>query len=124
MSTIKRALLIASMLAFPLTSSAYTRKLFNGRDLTGWKYVGSGRFVVEDGLLHPEGGVGLLWFNRMNKRGRFYFICLQIIYLRRTKNRTNRNAPFYSTNRTKGLYFSQVRIHSIPLPTLLSFNFQ
>lgn len=24
--------------------------------------MGEGRFVVEDGLLHPEGGVGLLWF--------------------------------------------------------------
>lgn len=63
MNAIKHALLLASMLAFPLTSSADTRQLFNGKDLTGWKHVGEGRFVVEDGLLHPEGGVGLLWFD-------------------------------------------------------------
>ncbi|MFQ5848305.1 MAG: DUF1080 domain-containing protein [Candidatus Methylomirabilales bacterium] len=63
MSAIKRALLIVSMLAFPLTSSAETQQLFNGKDLTGWKHVGSGRFVVEGGLLHPVGGVGLLWFD-------------------------------------------------------------
>ena len=63
MNTIKLVLLIALMLAFPLTSSADSRQIFNGKDLIGWKHVGSGRFVVEDGLLHPEGGVGLLWFN-------------------------------------------------------------
>jgi hypothetical protein len=43
-------------------SHADTRQLFNSHDLTGWKHVGDGRFVIEDGLLHPEGGVGLLWF--------------------------------------------------------------
>jgi hypothetical protein len=38
--------------------------LFNGRDLTGWEHVGPGRFVVEDGLLKTEGGMGLLWYSR------------------------------------------------------------
>jgi hypothetical protein len=36
--------------------------LFNGQDLAGWEHVGSGRFVVEDGLLKTEGGIGLLWY--------------------------------------------------------------
>jgi hypothetical protein len=62
MKGIKNAFLITAMLVFPAVSSADTRQLFNGKDLTGWKHVGTGRFVVEDGLLHPEGGVGLLWF--------------------------------------------------------------
>jgi 3-keto-disaccharide hydrolase len=62
MNTVHRTLLIAAILVFPAVSSADTRQLFNGKNLTGWKHVGSGRFVVENGLLHPQGGVGLLWF--------------------------------------------------------------
>ena len=42
-------------------ASAWTR-LFNGRDLTGWEHVGPGRFVVENGMLKTEGGMGLLWY--------------------------------------------------------------
>lgn len=36
-------------------------QLFNGRDLTGWKMVGPGRFTVENGMLKTEGGMGLLY---------------------------------------------------------------
>ncbi len=36
--------------------------LFNGQDLTGWKHVGEGQFVVEDGNLKTVGGMGLLWY--------------------------------------------------------------
>jgi hypothetical protein len=38
------------------------KPLFNGKDLTGWKHVGPGTFVVEDGTLKTEGGMGLLWY--------------------------------------------------------------
>ncbi|MCL4850592.1 MAG: DUF1080 domain-containing protein [Bryobacteraceae bacterium] len=38
--------------------------LFNGKDLTGWKMVGPGRFVVENGQLKTEGGMGLLFYER------------------------------------------------------------
>ncbi len=38
------------------------RQLFNGRDLDGWQHVGPGKFVIEDGLLRTEGGMGLLWY--------------------------------------------------------------
>ena len=40
------------------------KPLFNGRDLTGWEHVGPGKFVVEDGLLKTDGGMGLLWYTR------------------------------------------------------------
>src|SRR5689334_7034717 len=36
--------------------------LFNGRDLEGWQHVGPGQFVIEDGVLRSEGGMGLLWY--------------------------------------------------------------
>lgn len=37
-------------------------QLFNGRDLSGWKQVGWGRFTVESGALKTEGGMGLLYY--------------------------------------------------------------
>src|SRR5947209_6972207 len=38
------------------------RQLFNGRDLDGWEHVGPGKFVIENGVLRSEGGMGLLWY--------------------------------------------------------------
>jgi Domain of Unknown Function (DUF1080) len=38
------------------------KQLFNGKDLSGWKMVGPGRFVVDDGLMKTEGGMGLLYY--------------------------------------------------------------
>lgn len=35
-------------------------QLFNGEDLAGWRHVGPGEFVVEDGALKTVGGMGLL----------------------------------------------------------------
>ncbi len=45
-----------------LSPAAEWKQLFNHRDMTGWKMVGPGRFVIEDGMLKTEGGMGLLWF--------------------------------------------------------------
>jgi hypothetical protein len=42
---------------------AEPEQLFNGKDLDGWKMVGPGRFVVEDGSMKTEGGMGLLYFS-------------------------------------------------------------
>ena len=39
------------------------RPLFDGKSLEGWEHVGPGRFVVEEGRLRTEGGMGLLWFS-------------------------------------------------------------
>ena len=38
--------------------------LFTGKNLDGWQHVGPGSFVVEDGLLKTNGGMGLLWYTR------------------------------------------------------------
>jgi hypothetical protein len=38
--------------------------LFDGKSLNGWEHVGPGRFVVENGQLRTEGGMGLLWYSR------------------------------------------------------------
>jgi hypothetical protein len=40
------------------------RPLFDGRSLEGWEHVGPGKFVVEEGNLRTEGGMGLLWYAR------------------------------------------------------------
>lgn len=50
--------------------------LFNGRDLEGWQHVGPGRFVIEDGKLKTEGGLGLLWYTR----GKLSNAKLRIVY--------------------------------------------
>ncbi len=38
------------------------RSLLDGKTLDGWQQVGPGGFVIEDGLLKSEGGMGLLWY--------------------------------------------------------------
>jgi hypothetical protein len=40
------------------------RSLFDGRALDGWEHVGPGKFVVENGVMRTEGGMGLLWYSR------------------------------------------------------------
>jgi hypothetical protein len=45
-------------------SSSDWRPLFDGRSLEGWEHVGPGEFVVEDGALRTNGGMGLLWYTR------------------------------------------------------------
>ena len=40
------------------------RPLFNGKNLDGWAHVGPGSFVVENGVLKTNGGMGLLWYTR------------------------------------------------------------
>lgn len=52
-------LLLACVAALP---GAQWKQLFNGKDLTGWEMVGPGRFVVEDGAMKTEGGMGLLYY--------------------------------------------------------------
>jgi hypothetical protein len=41
------------------------KQLFNGKDLTGWEHVGTGRMVVENGMIVTrgiKGDAGLLWW--------------------------------------------------------------
>jgi hypothetical protein len=69
-STVCVALLSCTVLqarAYPppdKSSASGWRQLFDGRTLAGWEHVGPGKFVVEDGVLRTEGGMGLLWYSR------------------------------------------------------------
>jgi hypothetical protein len=56
--------LLALLVLLPADAGPAAKQLFNGRDLAGWEFVGPGRFVVENGLLKTEGGMGLLWYAR------------------------------------------------------------
>ena len=53
------------LLAAQLASGQQPRRaLFNGKDLAGWQQVGPGSFVVTNGMMKTEGGMGLLWYTR------------------------------------------------------------
>jgi hypothetical protein len=51
-----------SLVALAVSASAQEKVLWNGKDLTGWKQVGPGQFVIENGLLKTTGGMGLLYW--------------------------------------------------------------
>ena len=55
-------LALVLVLATATLAAADWKQLFNGKDLTGWEQVGRGRFIVENGMLKTEGGMGLLWY--------------------------------------------------------------
>ena len=46
------------------SSSSSWKPLFDGHSLDGWDHVGPGKFVIEDGMLRTQGGMGLLWYTR------------------------------------------------------------
>lgn len=52
------------LLAAATLAGAADKQLFNGKDLTGWKMTGPGRFVIEDGMMKTEGGMGLLFYEK------------------------------------------------------------
>jgi hypothetical protein len=64
------------------------RHLFNGHDLDGWEHVGPGGFVVDDGCLKTEGGMGLLWYTRET----FGDCSLRVVY--RTTRREDNSGVF------------------------------
>jgi len=47
-----------------LSAQSPKRALFNGKDLEGWQQVGPGSFIVKDGMMKTEGGMGMLWYTR------------------------------------------------------------
>src|ERR1700751_1083074 len=55
-------LCLAAVQAFAAHSSGDWKQLFNGKDLNGWKHVGAGEMTVENGLIEPHGGMGLLYW--------------------------------------------------------------
>ncbi len=66
---VARALDWAAHAPQPDADGAYT--LFpkeGGKDLAGWSHAGPGRFVVDNGELLTEGGLGLLWWHERRFR--------------------------------------------------------
>lgn len=45
-------------------SAAGWRPLFNGKNLDGWKHVGKGKMLVENGMIRGNGGMGLLYWSK------------------------------------------------------------
>jgi len=45
-------------------AAADFKPIYNGSNLDGWQMVGPGRFVIEDGLMKTEGGMGLLYYSK------------------------------------------------------------
>jgi len=58
----KRLLVFLCLAA--VASGAGWKPLFNGKNLSGWTMVGPGRFIVENGMLKTEGGMGLLFYDQ------------------------------------------------------------
>ena len=57
------ATLLAALLgAGAAQADQHRKQLFNGKDLAGWSHAGKGSFLVEEGALKTEGGMGLLWY--------------------------------------------------------------
>ena len=59
--------LIATVLLLPALDSVAlangpVRQLFNGRNLDHWQQIGPGSFIVSHGVMHTEGGMGMLWY--------------------------------------------------------------
>lgn len=56
--------LLVAAFANSLAAQPSSRALFNGKDLDGWQQVGPGYFVVKDGMMKTDGGMGMLWYVR------------------------------------------------------------
>lgn len=62
MNTARLALMTIAISIALQAAAQDARPLFNGRDLGGWRHTGFGGFEVENGLLRPHGGIGILWY--------------------------------------------------------------
>jgi len=58
------------------------KQLFNGKDLTGWKHVGHGDMLVEDGMIHGQGGMGLLYWTK----GKLSNCTIRVVYKMQKEN--------------------------------------
>ena len=70
-----------SPLVAPAQSGGW-KQLFNGKDLTGWKHVGPGQMIVEDGLIKTQGGMGLLYWTG----GQVANCVIRVVYRMRDHN--------------------------------------
>jgi len=58
------------------------KQLFNGKDLNGWKHVGKGDMVIEDGMIRGKGGLGLLYWTKE----KFGNCTIRVVYKMRDEN--------------------------------------
>jgi hypothetical protein len=81
---VKRLSLLAFVLLFtlPLLAQGDWIQLFNGKDLTGWKHVGPGEMIVENGLMRTHGGMGLLYWTA----GPIGNCTIRVVYKMRDEN--------------------------------------
>jgi Domain of Unknown Function (DUF1080) len=59
-----QAALLVLLIVPVVRAQPAARALFNGKNLSGWHQAGPGRFVVQNGMMKTEGGMGLLWYMR------------------------------------------------------------
>ena len=57
------------------------RTIFDGKSLDGWKHVGPGKMVLQDGVMRTEGGMGLLWYTKE----KFGDCVIRVVYRTRDK---------------------------------------
>ena len=57
-------MLVAHSISVQRERNSVNERLFNGKNLDGWQQVGPGSFVVKDGMMKTEGGMGMLWYTR------------------------------------------------------------
>ena len=62
-SIVLLVLFITNLLTAQSTEKGW-KNLFNGKDLSGWKHVGRGTHMVEDGMIRSKGGMGLLYYTK------------------------------------------------------------
>ena len=69
-------ILITMAMFATLLPAAQWKQLFNGKDLAGWKMTGPGRFVIENGMMKTEGGMGLLYY----EGGKFGNTTIRVVF--------------------------------------------
>lgn len=77
--------LFLSILCITVSFTVFAQEwepIYNGKNLDNWEHVGGGKFVVEDGLLKTEGGMGLLWFTSQMMED----VKLRVVYKGADKN--------------------------------------
>ena len=58
------------------------KQLFNGKNLDGWKHVGKGSSIFEDGMIHGKGGMGLLYYTKE----KFSNCTIKVVYKMQKEN--------------------------------------
>ena len=69
--------LMLGLAAYPARAQRNSwKQLFNGKDMNGWEHVGPGGFTIENDLLKPHGGMGLLWY----KGQKFGNVVIRVVF--------------------------------------------